>query len=78
MGADVGQVDARIQVTSVATSRSGAKALGEQVRDAMQRKTVTHGGVTITVVSMNDMGTRWDPDDKAWKHFQDFGLWGSE
>lgn len=78
MGSDVGQVRVRVQTDSWASDRAGAKALGEQVRDAMQRVTVTHGGVTLTVVDMNDGGTRYESEGKIWRHRQDFELWGTE
>lgn len=78
MGADVGEVDVRIQVDSWADDRAGAKALGEQVRDALQRVRVTHGGVTLTTVAMNDGGTRYEHEGRIWRHRQDFEMWGSE
>lgn len=75
---DVGEVRVRIQIDSWAETRTGAKALGEQVRIAMQRITATHGGVRITTVAMNDGGTRYEPEGLLWRHRQDFELWGSE
>lgn len=78
MGADVGEVEVRVQIDAWGSTRAATKALGEQVRDAMQRVTVTHGGVTLTTISMNDGGVRYESQGEIWRHRQDFGLWGSE
>lgn len=77
-GDDVGEVELRVQVDAWDDDRAGAKALAEQVRDALQRFTGSYGGVTIQVVGMNTGGTRFEPDGRLWRTRQDFELWGSE
>ena len=80
MGGTAGIVDLRIQVDVWAEEedRDGCQALTEQVRDALQTYSGTHGGVTLTFVGTFEGAPQWDPEAKLWRSMQDFELWGSE
>lgn len=78
MGDDTGHVLGRIQVDAWADTRHGAKDLGEQVRDALQRYRGTHESSTLTFTDMNSAGVVFDPDGLIWRHSQDFEVWFTE
>lgn len=78
MGDDAGIVDGRVQVDSYAETRDAAKALGEQVRDALQRWRGSAAGSVLTFVGMNSGGVRFEPEGRIWRHRQDFSVWFTE
>ena len=78
MGDDAGIVLGRIQVDAWAETRTEAKALGEQVRDALQRWVGTASSSTLSFVGMNSGGVRFEEDGRIWRHRQDFEVWFTE
>ena len=72
MGDDTGMVGFRIQVDSWATTRTKAKSLGEQVRDALQRWRGTSEGSEMYFTGMNGAGVRYESEGRIWRHRQDF------
>lgn len=79
MGDDTGHVFGRIQAGAWDTTRQGAKDLGEQIRDALQRYRGVHESSTLTFVEMNSSGVlREPPGGRSWVHFQDFEGWFTE
>ncbi len=78
MGADLPQVEGRIQVRSVASTRAGAKALGEQVRAALQRWSGTSASTTVHQCFLADEEDEFDPATRVWAIRQDYMVWWSE
>lgn len=78
MGNDTGHVRGMIQVDAWDATRNGCKALGEQVRDALQRHAGTHDSSVLTFVGMNSLGVRYESEGRNWRHSQDFELWWTE
>lgn len=78
MGNDTGHVRGRIQVDAWDDNRAGAKAVGEQVRAALQRYAGTHESSEIVVVEMNSAGVIYESEGRIWRHRQDFGVWWTE
>ena len=78
MGADANMVRGRIQVDGWAVSRAKAKALGEQIRDALQRWRGTASGSTLYFVGMNSGGVSYEREGRLWRHRQDFEVFFTE
>lgn len=72
MGADTGQVDARVQVDSYAETYAGAQALAEQVRLALSRWEGTAGGVVVDHVFLADQR---DLDEPTLVHHGEQGVY---
>ena len=78
MGEDVGVFEARVQVKAYAQTRAGAKALGEQQRDALQRYSGTSASTVVHDSFFADEADGIEPE--VGFHFmrQDFMVWVSE
>lgn len=72
MGADTGQVNARVQVDSYALTYAGAQALAEQVRLALSRWEGTAGGVVVDHLFLD--GDR-DMDEPTLVHGGEQGIY---
>ena len=55
-----------------------AKALGEQIRDALQRWRGTASGSTLYFVGMNSGGVSYEREGRLWRHRQDFEVFFTE
>lgn len=75
---DADRVRARLQVDAWDDNRDGAKALAEQVRDALQRYAGTHEGTELLFVEMNSGGVKYESEGRIWRGRQDFGVWFTE
>lgn len=78
MGDSSGHVLGRVQVDAWGDTRNGAKALGEQVRDALQRWVGTANSSTLTFIGSNSGGVVFEEEGRIWRHRQDFEVWFTE
>lgn len=78
MGDDVGIAEGRMQVESWATTRTGVRALAEQVRDALQRFRGTVSGTVINAVFLDAEMDVYEPGVTFWRVHQDYRVFWSE
>ena len=79
MGSDVAQFEARIQVKAHASTREGAKALGEQHRAALQRYSGTSAGTVVhDSFLVDEDDPTFDADSGIWTMRHDFQVWVTE
>jgi hypothetical protein len=79
MGADVDKVESRQQVRACDSTRAGAKALADQVRDALQRYSGTVASVVLhDCFLVDETEEGYDAEGKLWSIRFDFMVWGTE
>lgn len=79
MGVDKDTVESRLQVVSIATSASGARALADQVRLALKRFRGTVGSTVVDdVFLVNEFDRQFTDTPGVYQTLQDYMVWHRE